>query len=668
MQIFRKIDTTLGWALNEGAKIMFWIFSFVALIVCLVYQLRAASFRYQLDYGEAPLVDQAMRLVHGQNIYRTEISTPPYTISNYPPLYVTLLALSVKLLGPAATFTVGRVLSILSVWLASLCVALIIYNQTRDRFAAATAGVVLLAFPYVVTWSSLLRIDSVALVLSLAGLAVLVAHPTSNRHLIVASLLLVSAIYTRQSYALAAPFAGFIWLLSQEKRKAFSLALWVGGFSAILFLIFNAATHGGFYFNIITANVNEFKMDNLKYHWNRLREIALILLIFGGASLFLIRRLNPLWTLVAPYLLGALISAITIGKIGSNVNYLLELCAALSLAAGVVIATSQRHISLQSVRAMIIVALVLGIGRMVHFTLRDYASELMNRWTSLNQLSELSTIVAETPGEILADEYMGMLTLQGRPLTIQPFEVTQLAWAGKWDQTPLLNSINNKEYAAIIIYDKPWAQERWTQEMFKAVARSYVLTDIIAENKVYRVLQRKPVTKIDSCSGAAWQIPSTASLGIQLRDRSLDLFGQGNEGDLPVYAPADGLLTRLSDRTDALAIQHDDPLLPGKKVWTVYEGMASADGRRSYIAEEFPAGSSDIPVKAGQLIGYQGVWSGKPQWPMWVHVHFSVIQADDPALRPGQMTSVTFLDPAPYLGLVLDVANQNVQSLRCNQP
>jgi len=390
----------------------------------------------------------------------------------------------------------------------------------------------------------------------------------------------------------------------------------------------------------------------------------LIVLIFGGASLLLIQRLNPLWMLVAPYLLGALISAVTIGKIGSNVNYLLELCAALSLAAGVVIATSQKHISLQSVRAIIIVVLVLGIGRMVHFTLTDYASDLMNRWASLNKLSELSTIVAETPGEILADEYMGMLTLQGRPLTIQPFEVTQLAWAGKWDQTPLLNSINNKEYAAIIIYDKPWAQERWTQEMFKAVARSYVLTDIIAENKVYKVLQRKPVTtEVTSCEAASWKLPSSASLGIQLRDRGIDFFGQGNEGKIPVYAVADGLLTRLLDRADAVALQYEDPQRPGKKIWALYDGMASADGRNSYISEEFLTAVS-VPVKAGHLIGYQGTWSETPNWPMWVHVRFTVVDVGDQL--PGTVTSMTYLDPAAYLGLELDVSNQNIQTLRCS--
>ncbi len=664
MQIFRRIDAALGWALNEGARIIFWIFAFVALIICLVYQVRAASFRYQLDYGEAPLVDQAMRLAQGQNIYRTDLSTPPYTISNYPPLYVALLTLSVKLFGPAATFGVGRFLSILSVWLAALFVALIIYNQTHDRFATSVSAVVFLTFPYVVTWSALLRIDSVALALSLGGLAVLVARPNSTRHLILASILLVGAIYTRQSYALAAPFAGFVWLFFQDKRRALQLTLWVGGLSLLLFLLFNALTKGGFYFNIITANVNEFKMDNLLYHWNRLREIGLILLIFGAASLFLIRRWNPLWTLVAPYLVASLISAATIGKIGSNVNYLLELCAALSLAAGVVIAASQKHIAFQSIRAVIIVALVLGIGRMVHFMLRDYTSDLVNRRVSISKLSELSTLIADTPGDILADEYMGMLTLQGRPLTIQPFEVTQLAWAGKWDQTPLIDRINNKEFAAIIIYDKPWAQERWTQEMFDAIDRSYVLVDVIAENKVYKALQRKPVTaEITSCQAAPWKMPTTADLGIQLRDRGIDFFGQGNEGKIPVYAVADGLLTRLLDRADAVAVQYEAPQRPGKKIWALYDGMASADGRNSYISEEFLTASS-VPVKAGHLIGYQGTWSGTPNWPMWVHVRFTVVDVGDQL--PGAVTSMTYLDPAAYLGLALDASNDNIQTLRCN--
>ena len=38
MQTLRKIDASLGLVLDDGAKIMFLIFSGIALIVCLAYQ------------------------------------------------------------------------------------------------------------------------------------------------------------------------------------------------------------------------------------------------------------------------------------------------------------------------------------------------------------------------------------------------------------------------------------------------------------------------------------------------------------------------------------------------------------------------------------------------------------------------------------------------------
>ncbi|MCI0553833.1 MAG: hypothetical protein L0287_23025, partial [Anaerolineae bacterium] len=66
MQTLRKLDTSLGLVLDDGAKIMFLIFSAVGGLRCLVYQSLAIPHRYSLDYGEAPLVDQAMRLASGQ--------------------------------------------------------------------------------------------------------------------------------------------------------------------------------------------------------------------------------------------------------------------------------------------------------------------------------------------------------------------------------------------------------------------------------------------------------------------------------------------------------------------------------------------------------------------------------------------------------------------------
>jgi Dolichyl-phosphate-mannose-protein mannosyltransferase len=666
MQTLRKLDASFAPFLDDGAKIMFLIFSALAVIICIGYQWAAVRSPYSMDYGEAPLVDQAMRLASGQNIYRADLSTPPYTISNYPPLYIVLLAISVKLLGPASSFVVGRIISALCAWIAGLCLGLIIYTSTRDRFAALSAGFIFLAFPFVMFWSPLLRIDMLALALSLAGLCLLTWRPDSPQRFVSAALLLVAAIFTRQSYALAAPLAGFVWLLTRDWKQTFRLAGLVGGLSLLLFLILNVWTRGGFYFNIVTANVNEFKMDNLMYHWNQFRDTALILLLTGGASFFLSRRLNPLWALSTPYLIGATVSAATIGKIGSNVNYLLELCAALSLAAGAVIAWSGVQATIHSLRPVVLCLLALAVGRLMHVSLQDFTGDLRDRQVAYAELSKLESLVKETSGPILADEYMGMLTLQGRSLTIQPFEVTQLAWAGKWDQTPLLNSIRQKEYAAIIIYDRPWANERWTQEMIDAINGSYILSDIVAENKIYVPYELKPAESLEACPGALWRLPSDSRLGVKRQDDGLMFFGQGNDGQIPIYAVADGLLWRPEGRLDGVIIQHDDPLEAGKKIWAIYGGMSAGNGTDSFVAEEFPIGVEKVPVKAGQFLGYQGSWSGNPQWPMWIHLQFALIRTN--AEFPWTSTSVFLLDPSPYLGLALksEKETSNLQPLICS--
>ncbi|MGB8984895.1 MAG: hypothetical protein WCC12_23725 [Anaerolineales bacterium] len=670
MQRLRRVDASLGSILDDGARIMFFIFSGVALIVCLAYQLISIPYRYSLDYGEAPLVDQAMRLASGQNIYRTDLAAPPYTISNYPPLYVAVVSVGVKLFGPAGAFTAGRIISALSAWAASIFLLLIVYAATRDRLAALVAGLIFLAFPFVVYWSPFLRIDMLALALSLAGLCLLVWKPVNPRRLIGVAILLVAAIYTRQSYGLAAPFAAFVWLLARDWRQALRLALLVGGTGSILFLILNSLTDGGFFFNIVTANVNEFRIDLLKYHWDRLRETALIVLVVGAASLFLLPRWNPLWLLTAPYLVGAALSAVTIGKIGSNVNYLLELCAALSLAAGAVIAWSRAHLPSYSARAAILVLLAVAVGKMIHATLADYTESLQERRAQAAELGQLEVLVAKTPGPILADEFMGMLTLQGRPLVIQPFEVTQLARAGKWDQTPLLESIRKQEFAAIILYDRPWSQERWTPEMLEAINQSYRLSQVVADNRVYMTAQPKDSSNLTACPQAAWRLPSDGRRGVQWNEGGLDFFGQGNEGRIPVYAVADGLLTRRDDWIDGVAILHDDPLQAGKKVWSLYGDMAAANGTDSYVVEDFPLGSTGIPVKAGQLLGYQGSWSGTPSWPEWTHVYFILIRAPEGGGQPQNVGPDDILDPTPYLNLGLEPEseNKNSQSLKCEQP
>ena len=487
MKLWTTLDGMLGRALEGGSRMILALFAAQVLIVCVFFQSRALFYPYSLDYGEAPLIDQALRLVAGQSIYRADLSAPPYTISNYPPVYVGLLSPGVAWFGPAATFTYGRLLSVLASWTSALCLVYIVRTLTRNTIAGWLTGVVFLAFPYVVIWSSLVRIDLVALAFSLAGLSLVIRQPVSRPRLMAAALLLVAAIFTRQSYALAAPLAAFSWLATKNRRQAIGIATCVAGLSLALYLVLNALTDGGFYLHTVTSNINQFSTERVVYHGKRLWQAATIPVLVAGASLFLLPRWNPAWPLVVPYLVGATISAATIGKIGSNINYLLELCAALSVAAGVTVATIQSQYKSKTLTAILTCSLALSLAPLMQVTVHDFGGYLEARRALTSEINRLTEIVAAEPGLVLADEYMSLLTRQGRSLEFQPFEITQLARAGIWDQGPLLKRIADRQFSLILLLDSPSSiDDRWTQEMVKAIQQSYDLVDTIAGNRVYR--------------------------------------------------------------------------------------------------------------------------------------------------------------------------------------
>lgn len=689
-----KTSTTPASYLEAGTRTLASIVFAVVLIIYGIHALLALTYPYPLDYGEAPLVDQAMRLVAGSAIYRANLDTPPYTITNYPPLYVLAMTPFVALFGP--NFWAGRLISIVSALATAWFLGRIVgaqngsahtdNKQGSDWFAARITALLFLAFPYVVGWARLARIDLLALALSTAALYVIARRPQDNRALVGTALLLTAAIYTRQSYGLAAPFAAFVWVWARRGwRAAFALAGMVAAAGLTLFLILNLATGGGFFFNIVTANVNPFDIETVMRYTYELRGLVPILLLFGVVLIVFIpararRKLSGAagWSMVVPYLAGALLSAVTIGKIGSNVNYLLELCAALALAAGTVLTWSGQvwRSDVESpgpawvpplARSAVLILLAVQAPLLMRFTLLNPVQDFKYRAGPRPSLDELRALIAQTAGPVLADEYMGMLTLNGKLLYIQPFEVTQLANAGLWDQSPLLEAIRAETFPLILIHHyRGYAvyKERWTPEMLAAIQEHYVASDFKADTVLFRPRSAAGVNPpVDgACPGAPWPFPSSGALGLRWYNKTLALMGIGYDNTVPVYAVADGRLTRRADWPDAVAILHDDPLNPGQQVWAFYGGMASQDGQASYVSAAFRPGSVDVPVKAGELLGYQGSYRYA-----WTHLHFAVVpplpDGSFPAAlvwrETGQDLSLTevrlqidYRNPADYLGSV----------------
>ena len=484
--------------------------AFVLLLIPLAFSLvtyawhdwTTVTFPLSLDYGEGPILDQVVRLAHFETIYPADISHAPFSVGNYPPLFHLFQAPFEWIFGPALWY--GRAIAALAVAAAAIFIGLTLYNLTGSLLASAAGGLALLAFPYILLWSSADRVDSLALGLSWAALFTITRWPDRRKGIVLGAVLLSAAVYTKQSYGLAAPMAAFFWLLVRPTSpssitlpwiaklkinwRAFELAGWTAAICIGLFLLLNLATGGGFFFHIIQANVNPFRWQTVDNYFHEIRDNLILLLILAGC--FILSGLwkrgrTSAWRLVLPYCLGATASAITIGKDGSYINYLFEFSAALALVTGASIVWAAKRWYLQT---LVVLLLAAQFGLMVAWTQDSYVNRSMDRIKQVKDIQQLALRVKQTQGEVLADEYMSLVVLAGLRLPFQPFEFKMLSEGGIWDQQPFLDSIARKEYALILLYSPGgWdsLNGRWTKEQLSAINTFYQSDGRFADTTVY---------------------------------------------------------------------------------------------------------------------------------------------------------------------------------------
>jgi hypothetical protein len=369
---------------------------------------------------------------------------------------------------------------------AAILIGLILKSLTGDPFASAIGGLLLLSFAPAAYWALLYRVDALALALSLAGLYVCARYPRGRGTVAIAALLLTAAIYTRQSYGVAAPLAACAWLARIAGwRRALTLAASIVGLGAAVFAVLDLVSGGGFRFDIVTANLNTYDPGSLLWYLSDVWMLMPLALIGTGVYAVSAGWSGvPSWRLIAPYLIGALLAALTIGKVGSNVNYLLEAGAAVSLSLGALLAWQR---SRWIAHAAIALLLALDVSLMVLAS--PYRPVVQARLAEREPAQRLLGIVHDARGVVLADEDIGLLPLDGRPMYFQPFEMTQLARAGRWDQRPFLNALERQTFAAILLYripQVPLHRTRWTDEMLAAIERGYVVEQRIGATDVYR--------------------------------------------------------------------------------------------------------------------------------------------------------------------------------------
>ena len=674
--------------LRLTGKIVLMFFSGLAILIFLIHGLIVLGFNYPLDYGEGAMLNQSLRMTQGLPLYPTDITTPPYLISNYPPVFILLNAFFVWIFGPS--LFIGRLIVFLSTIGTAIMIALLIkhFYPNQGFFPSLVGASLFLIIPYVLQWSGYYRIDMLALFFSITGLFISIKKPEDNRSILLAVLFFLLAAYTRQSFGLAAPLAGSIWVWTKNTKQAIKLVLIYAISGLAIFGIIQILSQGGFFFHIIEANVNPFNWHTVEHVVRQIYQDMSWLIYIFVLYLLIGWRFFRSYSFLVPYMLVSAGVAVTIGKIGSNVNYLLEICVAFAILVGVVIGKAweplpiSEHkkpemdfpkneipgpelVDLKVKRKMwlnlvifllfstIIVNQLAGLTRAS--LLRPIASHRDRiKMGVAYEILERSILEASTKGPILADEFTAILSVNRIPLYIQPFAISQLGMANRWDQSGFIQAIQEQSFPLILIHHFPGYPvylERWTPEMLAAIFENYAAQNIRAnslafepkdiENEIY------PINR--SCLGVPWQIPTEAHMGLFWYNRQLLMMGAGRSGEIPVYAVADGLLFQFPEWKTSVAIQHDDPFNPGKKLWSFYGDLAPAfDSENAYIVDHF-IGLKGVRVSAGDLIGYQGQWLGTSQQ-TWVHVRFALLPAEEDGRFPESLLPIDdFFAPLPSL-------------------
>ncbi len=173
--------------------------------------------------------------------------------------------------------------------------------------------------------------------------------------------------------------------------------------------------------------------------------------------------------------------------------------------------------------------------------------------------------------------------------------------------------------------------------------------------------------------GAPFLIPTDGYLGfgyddswsIGHRHTGFDIFAPTGLGQTPVIAAHAGYLTRLPDWRSSLIIRiPQDPLDSSRQIWTYYTHLADPQGN-SFIAPDFPPGTTEKFVEAGTWLGYQGNYSGDPYNPVGIHLHFSVVKDDGAGRFLNETRIENTLDPSPYLGLRAAVLDDWSKPITC---
>ncbi len=512
-------------------------------IVYAAYAVNLMRFPFDYDQGEGfELVDTVM-FSHGQFPYQdTEVY--PFYSSNYPPLFHIIAAPFVWLFGPAYWY--GRLLGFLGTLICASAIGYAVYRDGRHRGIAVLSGLAFLASNTIYHIGPLFR-QHMTMVMFETLAVVVLAHASDipdrsarRRTLAAGIILLLAAGYTKQ-LAYATALAAFAFLFIRNPRRAI---VWGVGFAVVgaaIFVGLNAATHGQWWLQTVTANVNAFYPDQavgLFRLWFSLHGFLLVPALLYVIYEFYFDRLS----IFSLWFVATTANSILAGKWGAGDSYFATAIAALCLLSGLFAARTLTHRwvfprhyltplmidpfrrlpGLAAVGLIVIPLLYIGYGRAVlhlptdgpifgpvaqtlgiesnardpQHPFYDSAGHIAGGYADIGYFTTQADVdagwrivdmVRTTDAPVLSEEAAFNL-LGGKPVLTNPTQLLNLAENGRFRGEALLKMIDDRAFGLIIM-----RAQFYPPTILSAIASGYHQTDTVPMNGFsYIILRPKP--------------------------------------------------------------------------------------------------------------------------------------------------------------------------------